>query len=185
MCSMIAGLESTTIPRENISLLSGELPVNFDDNARVVPIAPTHILALSSDEHPKISLFLIHQLPFAANCTAFPALPRSSTATRAGNRSTSATLPVVRMSLPKNHSLAIEAFPLFQLYLYVKDPVALRAAFLPPGWMDSEDEIKKSVVRIKGFSSIANFWGMLDDVMYDVIDECWEEVHRVLDRVTR
>ena len=45
-------------------------------------------------------------------------------ATPAGNCSSTATLPAVRASIP-----SIEAFPLFQLYLYVKDPEALRAAF--------------------------------------------------------
>lgn len=178
---MLAGVETTRIVRGSSSeQLPSELPVTFNDNFNngTPTVAPTHILALSTGES-NYTLFLIHQLPFAANCSAFPALPPSSTATPAGNCSATATLPVVRASIP-----SIEAFPLFQLYLYVKDPEALRAAFLPPGWAYSMDSIVQRAVLIKGFWSNASALRTLDDEMYDVVEECWAEVLRMLERAT-
>jgi len=181
---MLAGVETTRIIRGSPSeQLPSELPVAFNDNFNngTPTVAPTHILALSTGDKDKsnYTLFLIHQLPFAANCSAFPALPLSSTATPTGNRSSTATLPVVRASIP-----SIEAFPLFQLYLYVKDPHALRTAFLPPGWAHSIDSIVQRAVLIKGFWSNASALRMLDDEMYDVVEECWAEVLRMLERAT-
>jgi hypothetical protein len=179
--SMLAGVESTRIIRGNTSELPSQLPVLFDDSVTMPTVAPTHILALSTPTQPdRSTLFLIHQLPFAANCSAFPALPRSSTESPAGNRSTTATLPVIRASLP-----SIDAFPLFQIYLYVKDPEALRVTFLPSGWAHSMDSIMHSAVLIKGFWSNAYSFGTLDDAVFDVVDECWAEVLRMLDRATR
>ena len=178
---MLAGVETTRIIRGNMSELPTELPVVFNDSVSMTTVAPTHILALSTPTQPdRSTLFLIHQLPFAANCSSFPALPMSSTATPDGNQSTTATLPVIRASLP-----SIDAFPLFQMYLYVKDPEALRVTFLPQGWAHSIDSIMHSAVLIKGFWSNACAFGTLDDEVFKVVDECWAEVLDMLDRATR
>jgi len=179
---MLAGVESTRIIRRNTSELPNELTVVFNDNAAIPTVTPTHVLALSTptqSDKSNYTLFLIHQLPFAANCSSFPLLPTSSTATPAGSRSSSATLPVVRASLP-----SIDAFPLFQMYLYMKDPEALRATFLPKGWECSVDSIIQRAVLIKGFWSNACALGAFDDELYDVIEDCWAEVLHMLERTT-
>lgn len=179
---MLAGVESTRIIRGNTSELPNELSVVFDDNATIPTVAPTHVLALSTptqSDRSNYTLFLIHQLPFAANCSSFPVLPSSSTATPAGNQSSSATLPVVRASLP-----SIDAFPLFQMYLYVKDLEALRATFLPRGWDKSIDTIIQRAILIKGFWSNACAFGAFEDELYAVIEDCWAEVLRILERTT-
>lgn len=71
------------------------------------------------------------------------------------------------------------------MYLYVKDPEALRVTFLPPGWAHSIDTIMRSAVLIKGFWSNACAFGTLDDEVFDIIDECWAEVLHMLDGVSR
>lgn len=184
---MLEGLRVTAIETHNISELPTELPVGFSNNPTVVPpVTPTHILALSTSTQPEsFHLFPIHQLPFAINCSNFPALPSSPSATVAGNRSSTATLPVIRLTVDDRDALAIRSFPLFQIYVYVKDPSALRATFLPPDWTNSMEDIIKAVSRIKGFWSIAHALNMLDDEMFGVVEECWAEALRVLDRVTR
>lgn len=176
---MISGIKNTQIIMDNISGLPSELPVVFNDSP-TTSVAPTHILALSTPTCTKTNLILIHQLPFAVNCSSFPTLPKSSTATPVGNRSTTATLPVIRLSPP-----SVEAFHLFQMYLYVKDPEALRTAFLPTGWTDSIDSIIQRAILIKGFWSNAFYFGTLDDHMFEIIDECWADVLRTLNRATR
>ena len=184
--SMLAGLESTHILSPPSSQLPQGLQVIFGDAVSIPNVAPTHFLALTSSHQrtasgkPKYTLFPVHQLPFAAHCSSFPSLPKSSTATPAGNRSPTASLPVVPLSIP-----SVETFTLFQSYVYVKDSEALRTAFLPSGWALSANTIMQRAMAVKGFHANAVAFGMVDGAMYDVIEDCWAEVLRALQQVSR
>ncbi|KAF9532894.1 hypothetical protein CPB83DRAFT_846557 [Crepidotus variabilis] len=180
--SMVAGIERTRIIPTNNTVNPTELRVVFYDSESESVMAPTHILDLSSSSKASSSrqAFLIHQLPFAANCSKFPSMPASSAATPAGNKTSTATLPVVRASVPSP-----ETFSLFQMYLYTKDASALRAALLPIDWSSSMEKVVNRAVVIKGLWSNACVLGTLDnEEMWDVIDECWSVVCGVIEKTT-
>jgi hypothetical protein len=127
-------------------------------------VAPTHILALSTPTQPdKSTLFLIHQLPFAANCSSFPDSPeflnRDPSRQSVNDRYSSchSRVPSIDRRVPPLPNVPLR-----------KGSRGLRVTFLPQGWADSIDSIMHSAVLIKGFWSNACAFGTLDDEVFDV-----------------
>ncbi|CAA7270940.1 unnamed protein product [Cyclocybe aegerita] len=181
--SMINGIRSTRIMDHPRTQLPKELEVVFIDTVSLPVISPTHILAVRPTTPSKgptpVKLFLIHELIFAANCSAFPKLPKSHTATAEGNTSQTACLPVISIAIP-----SISTFEIFQAHLYLKDTEALRAALLPSGWSSDVVSMLRTFEIIHGLWLNARAFQVCDEPLFETLNACWSEALRALTLVS-
>ncbi|KAJ3516651.1 hypothetical protein NLJ89_g991 [Agrocybe chaxingu] len=178
--SMINGIRSTRIMDHSRTQLPKELEVVFTDTVSLPVVSPTHILAVrpttSSKKGPTpVKLFLIHELIFAANCSAFLKPPKSQTATPEGNTSQTARLPVISISIP-----SISTFEIFQAHLYLKSTEALRAALLPSGWSSDVMSMLRTAEIIHGLWLNARAFQVCDEPLFETLNACWSEALHAL-----
>ncbi|KAF7292761.1 hypothetical protein MIND_01174600 [Mycena indigotica] len=134
---------------------------------------PTHMLAIhgtasSSSNTQAVSLFPVHDIVFAAHCATFPVLPSSQPTTT----DSTISVPIVPMRLPSP-----ETFSILQGYLYTQQPSFLRSALKTP--LEAEGDFLRLAAhahKIKGLWANACLLGVVDDRVFEVVEEAWTRV---------
>lgn len=176
LISMLAALRSV-----HASLSGPSLPPELDvelnpdsEEARANP--PTHMLAVYSSSatagKTKVTLFPSHQLVFSAHCANLPPLPSPSQP----SSEKSCRIPVVPFRLP-----VPAAFPLLYSYLYTKRADVLLASLTPE---DDHDvpSLMRMAALVWGLWQNACILGVVDAVLYDMLDDTWCRITTGLER---
>lgn len=175
---MLAALASLNAQAPTASLPK-EMEVVMHD--MVAADCPTHMLAVHANSpahlspRRKVTLYPVHQLVLVTNCANLPTLPHSSNFV-AG--SSTAALPVVPLCLPSP-----ETYPLLQSYLYTKQPELLLSVLLPAIHCDMR-ALAQHAMFINGLWRNACALGVVDQKLWDVIDDAWGVVVDATEQAT-
>jgi hypothetical protein len=160
----------------NVNLPRHSLPKELEIIINDTTCCPTHMLAVYSDstlpiEKPRqITMYPTHHLILASHCANLPDLfscyssPKPSSSTQIP-----VTIPVVPLSLPSPHT-----FPLLHAYLYTKDSANLITSLLSSSF--DPDSLNRQVALVLGVWSNARALEVVDEKLFDALDEAWDSV---------